>query len=85
MPLKRRTSKTRPHAITASAISAYQSGDWMGLHQALALKPWHPSPLAVGAAPDARLSEFQRANWHLAADLRAELDRASASLDGIGD
>jgi len=51
MPVKRRSSKTRPHRITQDALDAFQAGDYAGLHHALGLKPWEISPLPLSVSP----------------------------------
>ncbi len=45
MPIKRRVLKSKAHRITPDAVLAFESRDWLGLHRALGLKPWEPSPL----------------------------------------
>ena len=51
MPVKRRTDKSRPHRITLQAVEAFRAGDYMALHRALDLPPWHPSPLPESVEP----------------------------------
>ena len=83
MPIKRRASKHRDHSVTATAVSAYRAGDWIELHRALGLKPWHSSPLDVAGDPPTNLSGAQFERWTLATDLRAELEQASAAYAGL--
>ena len=71
-----RTPKARQHRITATALEAFEAGDWIALHRALGLRPWQPSPLdaATPEAPEwaGRLDAW-REGWPLARELRAEL------------
>lgn len=77
MPVKLRRPKRAEYPITVEAVAAYRAGDWLGLHRALGLKPWQPSPLdAVGECPwngNSAGATF----WPLAVELRAELESAS--------
>lgn len=82
MPVKKRTSKHRDHVVTAAAVDAYRAGDWNGLHRALALRPWHPSPLDAVGDPPAYLAGVQRDWWNMAVELRTELDHAAAAAGG---
>jgi hypothetical protein len=45
MPVKQRKAKGRAHKITAEAIAAWKSSDYMALHRALGPPPWQASPL----------------------------------------
>ena len=47
MPVKKRTAKGRLHRITSEAVAAYIARDFTGLHRALGLMPWQPSPLPL--------------------------------------
>ena len=51
MPVKRRLRKARKHRITPEAIAAFEAGDYLGLHRALDLGPWEPSPLPASIEP----------------------------------
>ncbi len=81
MPVKLRTPKARAHRITPAAIDAYVAGDYLGLHRALGLRPWEPSPLPLavtplGVDPDRPGDAGKwpvRADWDLAASLQLEL------------
>jgi hypothetical protein len=80
MPVKRRTAKTRDHRITDEAIAAFKAADWMGLHRALGLKPWMPSPLDTTTdqppswcSPHDGWGEF----WVMVRALRLELEKAA--------
>lgn len=78
MPVKRRQPKRREHAITPEAVAAFKRGDVVGLHRALGLKPWHPSPLSAGGDCPWHSSSMGAKSWSLATELRAEL------LEAIG-
>ena len=51
MPVKRRLMKKQAHRITPEAVEAFQAGDYLALHRALHLPPWHPSPLPESVTP----------------------------------
>ena len=75
MPVKLRQSKQRQHRITPEALEAFQRGDAMGLHRALGLKPWQPSPFDIdGPEPPTWASPGPwRDSWPMVAGLLAEL------------
>lgn len=76
MPLKRRAAKNRS-LITPAAVEAFKVEDWMALHRALGLKPWHVSPLdAVGPCPYRDDGSAGAEFWPLARLLRAQLAAA---------
>ena len=55
--MRRRTIRTTKGRITAEAVTAFKAADYISLHRALDLGPWHPSPLpvsitALGVDPD---------------------------------
>ena len=89
MPVKRRNSKTRQHRITDEAVEAFQAGDYIALHRALGLPPWHPSPLPesvhdLGVDPDnpppgdgTSWGEF----WPAAVELQRELQAAAGNFE----
>ena len=76
--MKRRLAKERTAGrITDAAVAAYRRGDWLGLHRALGLRPWQPSPLdATTDEPPswAAPRDGWREGWPLARALRAELE-----------
>lgn len=76
VPVKRRKAKGRGNRITPEAVNAFKAGDWTGLHQALALRPWEPSPLdAVTPEPPAYTRPGPWADaWPLAFELRCKLE-----------
>jgi hypothetical protein len=78
MPTKRRIAKGRDNRITPEALAAFAAGDWMGLHQALGLRPWQPSPLdTVTPQPPAYARHRPLADaWPLAFELRCKLEAA---------
>lgn len=79
MPVKLRQSKQRQHRITPEAVEAFQRGDAMGLHRALGLKPWQPSPFDINSTePPAWAQGLWVASWGVVAGLLAELERAAA-------
>ncbi|UQR65093.1 hypothetical protein LRP30_07510 [Bradyrhizobium sp. C-145] len=45
MPIKRRVSKRRAMTLTPEVFAAFDAGDEYALRRALALPPWHASPL----------------------------------------
>ncbi|MDB5575858.1 MAG: hypothetical protein JWR80_1034 [Bradyrhizobium sp.] len=71
MPARRRNRKDREHRITDAAVAAFKAGDYHGLHAALGLKPWQPSPLDPPCVAD---NVDHRA---LADGLRQELEKAT--------
>jgi hypothetical protein len=71
---KRRTPKTREHAITPLAVEAYRKGEHLPLKRALGLKPWQSSPLQLPDGP--RPAWWDEADWKLQVELRAELEAA---------
>ncbi len=82
MPRKRRAGKHRA-PITAEAVEAFKSGQWIALHRALDLRPWEASPLDADTpeppAWDAlHGSTAWTASWPAARDLRAELVERAA-------
>ena len=76
MPTKRRITKGRKHRITPEAMAAFRAGDWMGLHRALDLRPWQPSPLDVDKPdpPSYAKSGLWADAWPVAFDLRLKLE-----------
>lgn len=77
MPVKQRKAKHRAHVVTADALEAFVQGDHIGLHRALGLKPWQPSPFDIdGPEPPhwTRQGDIWNEHWPLVAGLRAELD-----------
>lgn len=78
MPVKRRKAKRAEHPITPEAIAAFRRRDRVGLHRALGLKPWHPSPLDAGGDCPWHSGSMGAKSWSLATELRAEL------LEAIG-
>jgi hypothetical protein len=56
-----------------AAIEAWRAGGWMGLHQALSLKPWEFSPLDVRDQPPPDDRRASRASWPRVAALRRQL------------
>jgi hypothetical protein len=65
------------HRITPAAVAHFKAGEWLLLHRALGLRPWHPSPLdAVGECPWPPGCGGHEA-WPLVVRLRAELLKAS--------
>ena len=91
MPVKRRNSKARPNRITPESVEAFRAGDYMALHRALGLPPWHPSPLpdsvdALGVnpkgPPDYRTGESWGEFWQQAVELQRELMAAVAKGNG---
>ena len=83
MPVKKRTSKARPHHITAEAVEAYIAGDYMRLHRALGLMPWECSALpdevhGLGVDQGPRPSYCdERHGWEHAQELQRELEKAA--------
>lgn len=83
MPVKRRVQKLKPHRITPAAIEAFKAGDYLGLHRALGLKPWEPSPLPptepLGVDPKQRPSgtSARAEGWAKAVELQRELKAAA--------
>ena len=49
--MRRRTIRTTKGRITAEAVSAFKARDFHGLHRALLLAPWSPSPLPESVEP----------------------------------
>ena len=49
--MRRRTIRSTKGRITAEAVEAFKAGDFMALHRALDLPPWHPSPLPESVEP----------------------------------
>jgi hypothetical protein len=73
-----RRIKPRERRITAAAVEAYRAGDRTGLHRALGLKPWHPSPLDVDTdEPPAVLPSAWRWSWATVRQLRRELEEGA--------
>lgn len=74
MPRKRRTAKHRA-PITAEAVAAFNSGDWMATHRALDLRPWEASPLdALTPEPPSYASHTAWGDsWPAARALRATM------------
>lgn len=73
-PVKHRTAKGRAHRITPEAQDAFDRGDYMGLHRALGLKPWEPSPFDIpGGNPYGPHSSWSVA-WPVVAKLRSRLE-----------
>lgn len=65
------------HRITPAAVVAFAAGDWIGLHRALGLRPWEPSPLdAETLSPPVGCgsTDAWAVGWPLARQLRAELE-----------
>jgi len=83
MPTKRRTAKGRTHRITRDALEAFTAGDVAGLHLALGLRPWQPSPLDADTPdPPAWAGPGPwRDSWPLALDLRGMLEAESRSTE----
>ncbi len=75
MPVKLRHPKARQHRITEAAVAAFSAGDVIGLHRALGLRPWVPSPLEVveGEAPPWPPGSGGAMAWPLAVELQREL------------
>ena len=74
MPVKQRLAKGRAHRVTAEAQAAYHADDRLGLHLALGLKPWQPSPLEADTPePPAWSAGPWHDAWTQVADLRGEL------------
>jgi hypothetical protein len=84
VPVKLRASKVRKHRITPDAIAAFERGDMLGLHRALQLRPWQPSPLPLAVSglgvDDDEPGCWPEADWRLALDLRRELLAAGALM-----
>ncbi len=82
MPAKRRTAKARPHRITEEAIAAFSSGDRLGVHRALNLPPWVPSPLDVSEDEESPwpAASGGSLSWPFAVELRRELLAAGAKM-----
>jgi hypothetical protein len=73
VPTKRRKLSARPLGISAAAIEAWRAGDWLGLHRALSLRPWEPSPFdTIGELPPEDARPW-RASWPRVAELRKAL------------
>jgi hypothetical protein len=74
-PLKREQRQR----VTPEAIAALAAGDWLALHDALALKPWQQSPLhaLTPEAPRRMTNDFNREDWKAAHELRRQLEAAS--------
>jgi hypothetical protein len=62
--------------VTGDAVALYRAGDWLGLHRALGLPPWHASPLDVDQACPWPTGCAGGDTWQAAVDLRAELESA---------
>lgn len=80
MPVKRRNAKGRRHRITPEAIAAYRARDYMGLHQALGLRPWEISPLpleveALGVDQNPPPEPRQYGGWYDTWEQAQELQR----------
>jgi hypothetical protein len=74
MPVKHRTIKVKTHRITQEAQDAFELGDYIGLHRALGLKPWEPSPFDIaGGNPYGMHSTWDTA-WTKVADLNTDLE-----------
>lgn len=79
MPIKRRLAKGIAHKITPEAIEAFRAGDWLGLHRALGLAPWQPSPIDTDT-PEPPAWATQRGKtgwaeeWPMVFELRQALD-----------
>lgn len=74
MPVKRRAAKLRQFRLTPEAVEAYRKGDFAGLHLALGLPPWAPSPLDYN--DPGPFSTFRAKLWKQSRELRAELEAA---------
>lgn len=71
---RKKRERSMRQTVTAEAVEAYKSGDWIALHQALGLKPWECSPLdADGGDPQG--GDAYAATIEQARELRAELAR----------
>jgi hypothetical protein len=82
MPVKRRLSKANPHRITPDAVLAFYDHNMIGLHRALGLKPWMPSPLDVfQVEPPAWASGPCAAFWPVAWGLRLDLEGKGRAID----
>ena len=80
MPTKRRVAKGREHRITRAALEAFTAQDMLGLHRALGLRPWQPSPLdADTPEPPAWAGTLWADGWGLAHDLRGKLEAMTPS------
>ena len=80
MPTKRRAAKGRNNRITGQAVEAFMDGDALGLHRALGLRPWQPSPLAADTPePPAWAGTLWADGWGLAYDLRGKLEAMTPS------
>ena len=78
MPVKRRKPKIRAHRITSEAVAAFRAGDEYALAQALALPPWHASPLWTNNACPYPEGTSTSLTWAKATELRKQLEAASA-------
>ncbi len=91
MPTKRkRTVRTMQSRITPEAVEAYRAGDYMALHRALDLPPWHPSPLPesvepLGVDPDnpppGGSGRCWDDCWPAAVELQRELQAAAGNFE----
>ncbi|MET4127164.1 hypothetical protein ACSSV6_000569 [Roseovarius sp. MBR-38] len=82
MPIKRRTPKGRAHKVTPEAIEAFQTGDYMGVHRALGLRPWETSPLDADTPEPPEWAvegDLWAQGWETARELRAALTEAAAA------
>ena len=86
MPAKLRNPKGYAHRITPEAVEAFLAGDCVGLHRALGLAPWQPSPLprsisALGVdqteGRDHPGGDAWGASWALAQELQRALIKAA--------
>ena len=66
-------------------MEAYRAGDYIRLHRALHLPPWHASPLPLdvsplgvhqGEPPAYRKAGAWHDTWHVAQELQRELEAA---------
>lgn len=78
MPTKRRSVfRSQRARVSEDAVAAFRAGDWLALHRALHLAPWHTSPLdaTTETCPlDSR--EMGAQTWADARALRLELEHA---------
>lgn len=69
-----RRAHTMRQNLTAEAVAAFRVGDWMALHHALRLPPWHVSPLdAIGKCPVKSPGSGWSDTWDAALQLRSLL------------
>ena len=88
--MRRRTIRSTKGRITREAVEAFKAGDFMALHRALDLPPWHPSPLPesvepLGVDPDNPPPENSGRCWDdcwpQAVALQRELEAAAGNFE----